>query len=284
NCIKFFSLATEKYEFLNELDLSDNPIHHYFIIISYFTFISINLLSFIFILQIIPQSMKERIKLRNQLKEIFPNISSDIIEQTINENNNIDEMIINLLEPSNVDVTPNEYLYNMKEYIRRGGSKIEKKYNYEEIFGKKHVDYNLDPLKLRKEAFELYEKAQIIISEASNKYSKKSLNPSLTYYTDKAMKLQEKAKSLNHTASTIFLNNMLKRCEEFTLDFHNLHVKESIDFLEDYIEVKNPQKMKIITGQKYNSVRLMPEITKYLNTKKYKTKENGPAIIAIKKL
>lgn len=224
-------------------------------------------------------SMDPEERMRAFLMEMFPQLDHDAIDRYVTSGKPLDSIICEVLEskPPPLKMSVDECLLNLKRprIPKTKESVPPRQFNFPEIFGSGFVDTKVDPLKLRKNSSDLYAKAK----GCRNKARKETAS----YYMEEADKLTEEAGRIRRQASVIILQKMLMENKSGTIDMHNLYVDEATMFLEDYVRI-GPSSFTVVTGRAGNSLRIRPAVKRFLESRGYTLKEDGPFLVATKKL
>lgn len=213
-------------------------------------------------------------QIKNSLMEMFPELSSSQADMLSSTGDDINVLITRILD-NNIDGPTIE----LKEIAvnSRSNQKYEHELNYPEVFKiNNEIDMHQDVKSLRQRASKLLE-------EASN-YSIKAYSTEFkeckSYYGIEADGIREQANEYNRQAAIILMRRAIESNE--SIDLHGLQVEEALAFVKDLYHFNHFKEIKLITGQKYKSLRIRPVITKWLIDQNFTVVDDGPMIRAFK--
>lgn len=210
-----------------------------------------------------------------KLLEMFPKLSRKQAELLLARNESFEQIVVRVLD-NNIEAP----FVSLSDIVLTPASSIQYLHslNYPEVFAKQFLLESADSIKrLREEAKSCLEDARIL-NEKAQRHPIKRMR---SHYSIEADNLRNKAKELNRKAALTIMRKTLEKGSD--VDLHGLHLKESVNFIEDILYRNRIWKIRIITGREYNSKKLRSAIIELMTKKGYKIKDDGPAIICERK-
>lgn len=142
---------------------------------------------------------------------------------------------------------------------------ISTRYNYPEVYEDiTTIDMHVDVHGLRKRAGELN-------TEAAELYDKESRL---------CEQKRREARELNRRAVLVLMRRIV---ESGMVDLHGFAVEEAMMFMNDYYKFRKYEKIRIITGQEYNSKKIRPAVKEWLEMNGFEWEDEGASVIGIYK-
>ncbi|WUR02527.1 SMR domain-containing protein [Vairimorpha necatrix] len=207
------------------------------------------------------------------VKDMFPHLTKEDIENLFISSNDINIIITKILDGSYKGIN-----LNMKELsiVNFRQKKQEADLYYPELFNNKGVDVSSGDLDRQK--------TDAIFSRIKNIKNKLNIckdKKVLEYQTEEKQKLYSELEDLNRKRALMILNKSLQK--PGMIDLHGLYTKEALMFASDYIKIYNPKQINFITGCSGNSQSLRPSLINFLIGKGYKIfDKDDPYIKGIK--
>lgn len=208
-----------------------------------------------------------------KLLEIFPHLTKEQAKSLAASNDSFSVLVTRVLD-NNIE-RPYTDLKDLTKSTRSTQS-IQKEYNYPEIFCRMFEDIHASVGSFRKRATDLYEQAQMI--QCATRYKFRSAH---TYYSIEADDIRAMAEDYNRRAAMLIMRQALEQNK--TVDLHGLYVNEALLFLDDLYLFYNFNHITLITGRKYNSLKLRPAVEKWLRKNDFIVSDEGPSLYATKK-
>lgn len=211
--------------------------------------------------------------IKKSLMEMFPELDEKKAELLAKTNDDINILITRVLD-NNIDPPS----LDMKELCPGNRTRyIEKKnYNYREAF-EENIDMHVDISYLRRQASTLNKEASELLKQGGCH----AIREARSYYIIEADKRLEKAKELNRKAAVVLMRRSLESTD--AIDLHGFTIDETVKFMDDLYLFKRFNKIKVITGQKYNSLKIRPAVEEWFKKHGFDCYEQGPCVLAIKK-
>lgn len=217
----------------------------------------------------------DRHTLREQLKELFPHLKNENLDFLSSTGDDINVLITRVLD-NNIE-PPSFYL---NELVRTNYPQISVKYsfNYPEVF----EDYST--INMHQDIKGLRAEASILIQEA-NELTKKAISHPIKetryHYSIEANNKREHAKEINRKAVAILMRKIVENTGP--IDLHGFTVDECIKFMDDLFYFKKFTEIQVITGQKYNSMKIRPAMEKWFEKNNFVWWDAGPGLFAKRK-
>ncbi|KAM0680268.1 hypothetical protein GINT2_001653 [Glugoides intestinalis] len=210
---------------------------------------------------------------KKSLMEMFPDLDEKKAELLTKTSDDINILITRILD-NNIDPPT----FDMKELCLGSRTRyVEKKnYNYQEAF-ESNIDMHVDIAYLRKQAAELNKEA----AELSKQGVYHDIREARSHYIIEADERIEKAKELNRKAAIILMRRNLESTD--AIDLHGFTADETVKFMDDLYLFKRFSKIKVVTGQRYNSLKIRPAVEEWFKRHGFDCYEQGPCVFAIKK-
>lgn len=213
--------------------------------------------------------------IKQQLKELFPHLKNETLNFLASTGDDINVLITRIID-NNID--PPSFFLN--ELVRTNYPKanVGHAYNYPEVFTD-HCSINM-----HQDIKGLRMKASALVKEA-NELTKKAISHPIKearyHFSIESNNKREIAKEINREAVTIMMRKIVENIGP--IDLHGFTVEECLGFMDDLLYFKRFTEIQVITGQKYNSMKIRPAMERWFEKNNFMWWDAGPGISARKK-
>lgn len=150
-------------------------------------------------------------------------------------------------------------------------------YNYPEVFERAcNIDMHVDVEYLRKEAAALNRQASMLHEEMYQHQCKQERYS----FGALAHEKKEKARELNIRAAIVLMRRIVEG--NGAVDLHGLTASEAYGFIDDFYRFKSFERIRVITGQAYNSTKIRPAMERWFERNGFRCYDDGPCIVGVK--
>lgn len=202
------------------------------------------------------------------LMEMFPHLSREQATKLADSGDDISVLVTRVLD-NNID-RPFAFLSDATVHSR-SAPRIYREYNYPEIFQARYSDPSDHPA-LREKARDFFEKARGYRRETSQF----RMRGAREFYSVEADDLRARARDCNRRAAVLIMREALGM--GWPIDLHGLYLEEAIGFIDDLYARVPFREASFITGSEYNSTRLRPAVTQWLQKRHFRVLDEGPLV------